>query len=483
MHSSERSQYQKLRASMGQGLKKLVSCAASTEQREDGSGAEYIQRNHPPNGANEQLDEEGASVHCTSTLAHTGRAELYNSEESAEVTHTESEVIVQRDSERRRVEDGQHLQRNHPTLDMHTIMHQQPTASDCTSTLGQTDSNDPMILSSVLNSEVCDIHQQEESCIAQGSEQDADLLRIINKWNVEARERPLKILVAGRGGVGKSTLINRLLGIQYVPACNTGMAVTQVVTSYREARYGIELEFFDTPGMEDLQIPDHRIVAEMSEATNKAIDLTFYCASLQNRVDKADQRIITLLTQVFGKRLWTKAIFVLTFANLFDESSQQGMSHQQYCELCTNTTERLQKIVKKAMRKSRSAEERARSIPTVTAGYEHPEIKHEKCINWEKRLVLHALEKAEPSAAIALLEIKYGTGVTGMIINAASATRSARMNVATGAATRLPGMGIGAGIGTLMGAVVASSELLFDDVKRVRQIIEVKAEASKLQRK
>jgi ribosome biogenesis GTPase A len=59
-----------------------------------------------------------------------------------------------------------------------------------------------------------DQNQEEQPPTYEEAVLDDDVKRHMEEWKKVAQERPLRVMVCGLGGVGKSTLINRLLQLE-----------------------------------------------------------------------------------------------------------------------------------------------------------------------------------------------------------------------------------------------------------------------------
>ena len=111
-------------------------------------------------------------------------------------------------------------------------------------------------------------------------------------------------MVAGLGGAGKSTLVNRLFGQAENVAKEgcAGQMTTQAVRRYNHTlKNGVKAIIFDTPGFDDPDIQEHRIIAEVKSETEGKLDLVIYCLSIERkgaRVTNADIKAICLLTRV-----------------------------------------------------------------------------------------------------------------------------------------------------------------------------------------
>ena len=199
-------------------------------------------------------------------------------------------------------------------------------------------------------------------------------LRELKAWKKIAINTPLRVMVCGLGGAGKSTLVNTLLQLegddeQLAKAGKRGKATTLVVSKHEKTtKSGIKVCFFDTPGLDNPDLDDDEIVARMEKETEKKLDIIFYCLSLAGsaRVQGGDVKAMKLLTQAFGSRIWKKTVIVLTFANQIE---QDMVNKEQYDEVIKNITETIRNVLeKKALVKA----DIVKAVPVVTAGYKHP---------------------------------------------------------------------------------------------------------------
>ena len=148
----------------------------------------------------------------------------------------------------------------------------------------------------------------------------------LQQWANNKGEKPLVLVAVGRGGVGKSTLVNNLLGLkegdeQYCPPGNLARAKTKNIQLCKESIEGVNVHIVDTPGLGATldDIEPRKVIEELSKQAKNA-DLLFYCASLHPgaRLDRTDVKIVQLLTKAYGPEVWKRAFLLLTFANHSD---------------------------------------------------------------------------------------------------------------------------------------------------------------------
>ena len=219
-----------------------------------------------------------------------------------------------------------------------------------------------------------DRSQEEQPPTYEEAVLDDDIKRHMEEWKKVAQERPLRVMVCGLGGVGKSTLINQLLqlkeGEQWAEEGRRGGATTSVVTRFeRITKSGIKICLFDTPGFDDVEISNEMIVAMMEKETEKKLDVVFYCISLEGsaRLQQGDVRAIKIMTQAFSNDIWRKAVVVFTFANALEEK-RNIESVDDYLTVIQCITENMKKV----LRKEHVPENIIKDLPMLTAGYTNP---------------------------------------------------------------------------------------------------------------
>ena len=99
---------------------------------------------------------------------------------------------------------------------------------------------------------------------------DEDLVDLVQKWDVEKRR--LVLVVAGKAGVGKSTVINNLLGLKGEEAAKakpSARSVTTNVDYYEEVVHGITVHIIDTPGLEAIDLNSKKEQEQLKGSVEK----------------------------------------------------------------------------------------------------------------------------------------------------------------------------------------------------------------------
>ena len=161
----------------------------------------------------------------------------------------------------------------------------------------------------------------EEAVASCKAVSDERLKSKLQQWK-NSEGRPLVVVAIGRGGVGKSTLINNLLQLekndkQHCAEGKFASAETRKVEVRIKKKEDVEVHIVDTPGLGAIldKIEPKCVIEELAKKTNKEVDFLFYCISLHVRPDNTDLKIVQLLTTVYGPAVWERAFLVLTFAN------------------------------------------------------------------------------------------------------------------------------------------------------------------------
>ncbi|PHT48550.1 Translocase of chloroplast 34, chloroplastic [Capsicum baccatum] len=166
------------------------------------------------------------------------------------------------------------------------------------------------------------------------------LLELIRKSKQE-RRNTLTVLVMGKGGVGKSSTVNSILGERAVTVSAFQSEIPRPVMVSRSWEE-FTLNIIDTPGLvEGGYVNDQALDLIKRFLLNKTIDVLLYVDRLDSyRVDNLDRQVVKAITDSFGKEIWRRGLVVLTHAQV---SPPDGLS---YDEFTLRRSEALLKIVR-----------------------------------------------------------------------------------------------------------------------------------------
>lgn len=142
------------------------------------------------------------------------------------------------------------------------------------------------------------------------------LLELLGRLKEKKKDK-LTILVMGKGGVGKSSTVNSIIGERVVTTSAFQSEAPRPTMVSRE-RSGFTLNIIDTPGIVEAgYINDQALDIIKRFLLNKTIDVLLYVDRLDAyRVDTLDLQVVKAITKSFGQEIWRRAIVVFTHAQL-----------------------------------------------------------------------------------------------------------------------------------------------------------------------
>ncbi|KAG8381013.1 hypothetical protein BUALT_Bualt06G0076600 [Buddleja alternifolia] len=175
-----------------------------------------------------------------------------------------------------------------------------------------------------------------------------DLLAKLKNEKVDT----LTILVMGKGGVGKSSTVNSIIG-ERVVTVSAFQSETPRPVMVSRTRSGFTLNIIDTPGLVEGGYVSDQVLDTIKSFLGRflmknTIDVLLYVDRLDAyRVDNLDKQVVKGITDSFGKEIWHKAMVVLTHAQL---SPPDALSYE---EFFSKRSESLLKCVRQGARISK----------------------------------------------------------------------------------------------------------------------------------
>ena len=222
----------------------------------------------------------------------------------------------------------------------------------------------------------------------------------------------VKIFITGKTGVGKSTLVNGLVGKKVAKEGETLDRETSVVTDYSCNHRFVDVTVWDSPGLQDGTNQEGQYLEDM-KAKCSDMDLSIYCVSLkETRFFEGCPDILAMkkLTNLFGKRMWANAMFVLTFANLAEDLDSQILEEdddEKKVQLFKDKIQRWKEVLAGALIKDVGVDkEVAERIEVVPAGHETtPELLDRP--HWLSPVWFAALYAMNSRAQPAMVKLNY----------------------------------------------------------------------------
>lgn len=185
----------------------------------------------------------------------------------------------------------------------------------------------------------------------------------------EVGGREICILITGKTGTGKSTLINGIIGRNVTEVGYKLNPTTSKVAEFNRTTRGVRMRVYDSPGLQDGTNNETAYIQDIVKKCEK-VDLVLYTVRMtDNRMNTGDVEAMKKLTVALGEEFWERAIFALTFANEVrdPEDPDNDTSNQIFFE------QRLQlwmdKLPETFINDLNITKEVVDSIPVVPAGF------------------------------------------------------------------------------------------------------------------
>ena len=186
---------------------------------------------------------------------------------------------------------------------------------------------------------------------------------------LEVGVRPIRILVTGKTGTGKSSLINGLIGDNVTEEGSSLDPTTTKVEQFNRTVRGVPMLVFDSPGLQDGTENEKDYLLDM-ERNCKKVDLVLYTMKMTDkRLHPEDVEAMKKLTNAFGEKFWESSVFVMTFANEVrnpEKPDDEDENRIYFEKTLDKWKKKLPVIVEKELNVSKKV---ARRIPVVPAGY------------------------------------------------------------------------------------------------------------------
>ncbi len=219
----------------------------------------------------------------------------------------------------------------------------------------------------------------------------------------------VNVLVMGRTGVGKSTLVNTIMkkfdGKE-------GKELKSDVTSYPIEINGVQYNIWDTSGLQDRGIKDNEILDNITTQLKQEcthIHLLVYCLRMDtDRIESNDELAIKRLTDCFGPEIWELSVIALTNANKVfppPDKDTDELAPIYFKERLKQYEDEIIKI----LRKCQMDEHKASEIAVIPIGYNTPtrEIPNPYTLpdreNWFDRFWITCAERMKATAPVSLL--------------------------------------------------------------------------------
>eukprot|EP00118_Oscarella_pearsei_P020000 m.215494 g.215494 ORF g.215494 m.215494 type:complete len:541 (+) comp39833_c3_seq35:505-2127(+) len=217
----------------------------------------------------------------------------------------------------------------------------------------------------------------------------------------------LTLVVGGKTGIGKSTLINTLVGRG---VCEVGSIKTYTQKTEPVAELeinGEKVTVWDIPGFDECEEEIEQMRLKEMKRKVKKIDLFLLCRQATDfRLQRSEKRVLQQIDEAYGQHnVWEKTVLVVTMGNLLPATPQyRKMSDVRQREMMDKTLDDFLQVYRSFLKEGLAVPPTvADTIPGVVTGdpYETTLLGSD----WVKDFWLTCFRKAATHSHFALLKI------------------------------------------------------------------------------
>ena len=227
------------------------------------------------------------------------------------------------------------------------------------------------------------------------------------------------IVVMGKTGVGKSTLINSLLSEVTAEAARGVHAVTKEPSCFRTMIEGLQFNIWDTPGLFDRDGAGEQYVKQMKERIGEFhLVLLVIEVSDSARFKYDDELVMKMVHKEFGDGIFNNMVVVFTKANLLLDRCKADVRHgkvEEGTDFHNTHRDLLEGLTQEWKRCLHERIGVSAEVPMLPAGEIHFKKKNPLPIgrhypNWYGQLWKTCLMKSRDEAALTFIELARRQG-------------------------------------------------------------------------
>ena len=228
------------------------------------------------------------------------------------------------------------------------------------------------------------------------------VISLMDTANLDLPPEYVKVLIVGRTGTGKSTLINTLFGSTVAKVGEGGGACQHIdlVTTYSlpEIHYKentTQIIIYDTVGLGETKEKD-KAVLDYIRNNVKKIHLLLVCHKLYDKVDRSTEKVLKELANHFNNDVFSHMIILLTHADayrVYIKGSQEDVIKRKFKERFENMKSRLHEVIARLLKAE---------VDDFCLVCDDTKFVLPHSANWEYELWCFILHKCDEEAKVAL---------------------------------------------------------------------------------
>ena len=283
------------------------------------------------------------------------------------------------------------------------------------------------------------------------------------KKAVENKEKKMSILCCGPTGVGKSTLLNGLLGEELLDANESLSRVTLNVSEKKFEKNGVQVTVWDTPGLGGCD-NDEEYFEEIRKY--KDFDIFLYCIEAREKEVFYEKSSLAKFTDTLGVNLWEQAVVVLTQANCIEANLVEEKKKNDSIDVSESFRTKVYQLktrVREDLKELTNLD--SVRVPVLPAGINNNPLNGDS--NWLEKIHNKMVNQMQLNSRIAYLQLcidqPFSLSLRQKIEAGAFAAGALAAGGAAGAATGavigalligIPSFGVFAGVGLVVGGLI-----------------------------
>lgn len=142
---------------------------------------------------------------------------------------------------------------------------------------------------------------------------------LCSQYRIWKAKEPVRILIIGKAGSGKSSLVNSLLGEEVASVCTGPVSTSQEVEMYSGIFADVVVTIYVTRKLD-------RATFDALRRKLEGLDITFICHEAFDRFHEGYASIITNSIECFKdyRDIWTRTILILTKSNVLPSEVEES---------------------------------------------------------------------------------------------------------------------------------------------------------------